>query len=214
MEQQPKFLAIINFKNMKKTFFILSLSIAMISCNAQNIITLESFTLNDLDNNNYIKDTSGILNPYVGTWRWTDTTTNSEFTVVFLIKTMYNPNNLLNYSEDTVMGSYKYIQNGNIIVDKLVFDINNISSPNYALILSNISSPFSELSLNLFDIVKGKSCEGDFELIDPVSLPNGQLTSNQARWKIWDKEHWKINGTNPLPQGFSIPTNVILTKIN
>ena len=186
----------------------------MLSCSAQSIIPLESYTLNDLGNNNYIKDTSGILNPYIGTWRWTDTTTNSEFTVVFLIKTMYNPNNLANYRQDKVMGSYKYIQNGNIVVDKLVFDIDNISSPNYASIISNISSPFSKLSLNLFDFVKSKDCKGNFELIDPVTLPNGQLTSNQARWKIYDGEHWNINGTNPLPDGFSIPTDVILTKIN
>ena len=127
---------------------------------------------------------------------------------------MYNPNNLLDYSEDTVLGSYKYVQNGNVIVDRLVFDIDTMSSPIYALILSNISEPFSELSLVLDDLVKGKTCHGNFELIDPVTLPNGQLTSDQARWEIWDGEHWNINGANPLPKGFSIPTDVILTKVN
>lgn len=202
---------------MKNIAIILILFIS--SCKAQTIVSLSTCTSNDYGNNNYIQDVDGVLDPFVGTWRWTDTATNSEFTVVFVKKLQYNPENRFNYEEDTIMGGYKYIQNGVLIIDNSNFTTEfNSSIPssfiNYALILANISSPFERLTLSLTDRVKNKNCQGNFDFINPQPHPSGGVFSNQAHWKIWDREHWNIEGLDPLPVGFSIPTDVILTKIN
>ena len=188
------------------------------SCKAQTIVSLSTATSWDYGHNNYVQDTDGVLNPFLGTWRWTDTSTNSEFTVVFIKKEMHNPENMNDYKEDIIMGGYKYIHNGVLIIDCTVFTTSfNSAIPssftNYAPILSNISAPFESLSLNLSDKIKGKACHGSFDFINPEPHPSGGIFSNQARWKIWDREHWTVNGVNPLPVGFSIPTDVILTKI-
>jgi hypothetical protein len=201
-----------------KNIAIVLLVLFISSCKAQTIVSLSTATSWDYGHNNYIQDTDGVLDPFIGTWRWTDTATSSEFTVVFVKKLMYNPENSNGYSVDKIMGGYKYIHNGVLIVDTTVFTtVFNSSSvatlANYAPILSSISSPFESLSLNLDDRVKGKVCKGSFDFINPQPHPSGGIFSNQARWKMWDREHWTINGVNPLPIGFSIPTDVVLTKV-
>jgi hypothetical protein len=194
---------------MKNIFLITILSFAIFNCKAQ-VISLTTTNYYNIPNGGYVKDLDGVLNPFIGTWKWTNG--NSEFTIVFVKKEMYNASGLNNYYEDTIMGGYKYIENGIVIVNTLNFSteftLNDTSTyNNYAPIISNIHSPFNRLSITITDKIKAKGCDADFTLINPGS---GTIT---AQWKMRDREHWNINGQNPLPQGFSIPVNVILTKI-
>ena len=197
------------------------LLLIIVNCKAQTpIISLSTTDYVNIPNNAYIKDVEGILNPFVGTWKWTDASTNSEFTVVFVKIEENNYSGINPYYEDKIFGGYKYVLNGVLIAEKLIFttefvptDISTFNA--FAPISSNIHSPFDNLSLFISDIVKNKLCFGSFEFINPDTGPNGQWLPTEARWKMWNRETWIINNQTPQPQiGFSIPTDIVLTKIN
>jgi len=89
------------------------------------------------------------------------------------------------------------------------FDPNDVSTFNdYANIIAQIDKSFILLTLNLSDDVKNKYCKGTFELINPLLL-NGNFVSNTAHWRIWQRETFSETPSEP---GFSIPTDIILTK--
>jgi hypothetical protein len=194
---------------MRNIFFITVLFFTLFNCKAQTISMTTTNYVN-IPNGAYIKDIDGLFNPFIGTWKWTNG--NSELTIIFIKKEMYNASGLNDYYMDKIMGGYRYIENGILIVNTLNFNteftLNDTSTyENYAPILGSIYNPFNELSIKISDKIKGKGCDAELILINSGS---GTIT---AQWKMRDREHWNINGQNPLPQGFSIPVNVILTKI-
>ena len=194
---------------MKNIIKLLLLMIAATSCKAQNTYSLSSFQPKHLRNNNYIKDTQNIYNNFAGTWQWTNG--NSTFTIK-LQKVEYwkMPND--NYYEDLIMGGYKYIDNGNLVVDKLIF---TTSFPNPAtaataagytkmqggVIYPNVNKAIMIVS----DVIKGKSCMAELTLI-PGSTP-------QIIWHLHDYENYRPASEGNKPLDFSIPTDVTLTKI-
>jgi hypothetical protein len=165
------------------------LLLIIVNCKAQTpIISLSTTDYVNIPQNAYIKDVEGILNPFVGTWKWTDASTNSEFTVVFVKIEENNYSGINPYFMDKIFGGYKYVLNGVLIAEKLIFttefvptDISTFSA--FAPISSITHSPFDNLSLNIYDIVKSKLCEGSFEFINPDTGPNGQWLPTEARWK-------------------------------
>ena len=192
---------------MKNIIKLLLLMIAATSCKAQNTYSLSSFQPKHLRNNNYIKDTQNIYNNFAGTWQWTNG--NSTFTIK-LQKVEYwkMPND--NYYKDLIMGGYKYIENGNLVVDNLTFttafpSAQTVSS--FAEILGSTSYPnINKLTLFVSDVIKGKSCMAELTLI-PGSTP-------QIIWHLHDYENYRPASQGNKPLDFSIPTDVTLTKIH
>ncbi|QRM89262.1 hypothetical protein FG167_08460 [Lacinutrix sp. WUR7] len=195
---------------MKNKILIIVCILAVFSCKAQTI-SLTTVDYTNVPDNAYVKDIDGKLNPFIGTWKWIDG--NSEFTVVFVKKEMYDAGGTSRIKQDKIIGGYKYIENGIEIVNTLNFttdfDPNDISTfDNYAKIITQIDNSFLELSFGLFDKVKDKYCEGTLELIDPLVL-NGNFVATTAQWKMWQRETFT---ETPSAQGFSIPTDIVLTK--
>jgi hypothetical protein len=93
-------------KNMKNIIIILIVAFS-IQCNAQSPI----IDLDDRDgtriNGAYYKDVYNKLNPFEGTWLYTNGTTSLK--IVLVKKEMKR---LATYYEDIIIGEYQYVENG------------------------------------------------------------------------------------------------------
>ncbi len=100
-----------------KTKFIIAVSFFTIGiCNAQTIYDLTDSKPDLGTNNYYIKDLNGILDPFVGTWIYTDG--SNSITIVFKKKIKFKlPNDLI--FEDMLYGGYRYVQNGIEIINTI-----------------------------------------------------------------------------------------------
>lgn len=176
---------------------------------AQTTIPLETATSEDYANNNYIKDTTGVLNPFVGTWQWS--TATDTLTIKFIKKLKWNPQNFSNYEFDLILGSYKYVKNGVVVYDNLNFTINDfyLLEDNYATIIGSYRNN-NELTINMTDNEKHRSLMGYFT-IQLASLHNPITAQLEVR------AHGKrvlALGEQPALPGESFPYNVTLIKIN
>ncbi|TQD40664.1 DUF6705 family protein [Haloflavibacter putidus] len=200
-------------KNIITLVFLLTL--IAFNCKAQTI-SLSNVNRLNIPDGAYVKDTDGKLNAFVGTWQWTNG--SDEFTVVFVKKLMDNGNGASSYYEDFILGGYRYIENGIEVANNLnfttSFDVNDISTfANYAKIITSPYNNFKTLRMQVGDVVKHKSLGGSFELINPLTLPNGNFTATEAHWKLREKEFISVNGKPALPEeGIGLPNDIILTK--
>jgi hypothetical protein len=95
-------------KNMKKILYIIPILILAFSCKAQSpIINIEDQTGDDIEGA-YYKDTNNLLDPFVGTYIYTNG--NTSLKIVLQKKTMSSMNNY--YFEDLLIGEYQYVENG------------------------------------------------------------------------------------------------------
>ena len=155
------------------------------------------------------------LDFYIGTWRYTNTTTKEEFTIK-LRKSIYTAYGI---SQDCVVGTYTYKKNGVVVMDNMNEFMTDKSvglpAPIYA---SNTRAAPSTPNPNELD-----TSIQDYGILWPDStLPKSGLgtitivsTSNpkKIQWQLKDREGVRIEGLHP-PMGFSIPTDIILTKID
>ena len=96
---------------------ILSLCIILIySCKAQTpILPAYEHGAHDV-NGAYYKDIDNQLDPYVGTWLYTNRTTSLKVTFQ---KKLHHYKSYRNYYEDLLIGEYQYIENGVQIINTL-----------------------------------------------------------------------------------------------
>lgn len=200
---------------MKKTIIITILLTSLSSC-AQTIKPMSTAVQNDFKNNNYIKDTNGLLNPFVGTWQWTNGI--NTLTIKLIKKLNYKAFPSTEYSEDVIFGGYKYEENGLTITDCLTFDHNDYNATNSANLLMSMyccNHDFSVMQISMTDVLKNKNIHGNFKLLyDPNSLQEIDFVPT-ANFKVeqLSKGYILLPG-QPQPQsGESFPYNVILTKI-
>jgi len=150
-----------NIKIVSKNIFIILFVSFAIQCKAQTpIIDLQDWR-GQIIPNMYLKDTNNVLNPFEGTWIYTNG--NTSLKIILVKKNMtYSPN----YYEDLIIGEYQYIENG---IEKF----NSLSDINAVLQYENrhkidgnfipyTSSPFDEviagevrLNLNFRDNMGG-----------------------------------------------------------
>ena len=91
---------------MKKIFFI-ALALLSINCKAQIIDLKEQGAYRHYPVGAYFKDIDNLLNPFVGTWLYTNGTTSLK---IKLLKKVNESNG--RYSEDIIVGGYEYIEDG------------------------------------------------------------------------------------------------------
>lgn len=192
-------------KNIIKSILLL---LAFASCKAQNTYPLSNFQPKHLKNNNYIKDTENVYDSFEGTWQWTNGT--STFTVKLQkVEHWKAPND--NYYSDLILGGYRYIENGNLIIDKLTFTTefpNETTASSFAKIQGGISYPvINKLIIIIRDVIKNKSCMAE------LTLQTGPDGEQQLQWYLHDFQSYRDPSLGPKPLDFSIPTNVVLTKL-
>ncbi|WP_055442534.1 DUF6705 family protein [Lacinutrix himadriensis] len=212
---------------MKNILFIVALTILTLSCKAQTPIIDISQRANseiyiDLQDNCYLKDVANKLDPFLGTWVWTEG--NNSLTITLeKIEMIYS--NISKHYSDAVIGKYKYIENGVEIINTLDY---NITAENawdahptyiYRMLIPMLGGYNSDTKLHFHfsDYLKSKTENAYFKLLDLVTNPplgNNPPTYSvsQAKLILQNSEHWNINGENPRDPEFTIPNNITLTK--
>jgi hypothetical protein len=190
-----------------KKYIILFILITSISCKSQTTYSLSNYDTSVLKDNNYIKDLDGLLDKFVGTWKWIDSTNPNTYLIVQFEKVEHwNASNTRVFYKDLILGNYKYVVNGVEITNTLNYNSNDIHSNNHPVIISSIGkSPFKNLSISMRDVLISKTCNASFEILNLTETPLS------AHWKMTNKEHFD-HGGNPQPSEFSIPSDVILIK--
>ena len=198
-----------------KNLIFLILVIATLSCKAQSpIISMVDYENNDdieLTENCYLKDVENKFQPYIGTWYWSQG--NSNFTIVFEKIEMAYSIHSQTYS-DYLVGKYKYVQDGVEIVNTLnvIVDASNLLKNSRYIIDGSDYTEDTFQYLDFFDQAKNKSCNASIELTEYLDDLQGNISATKAQWKLSDKERTIINGENQTPIGFSVPTDIELTK--
>lgn len=116
---------------MKQLFKIITFFAVAFSCKAQNLPVLDISERDGWNDNSrvYYKDTHNLLDPFVGTYVYTNGTTSLK--IVLQKKTMsYNSV----YYEDMLIGEYQYIENGIEKINTLnKLDIDYINKSNHSI---------------------------------------------------------------------------------
>ena len=172
--------------------------------NSQNVISLTNKKHEDKKNGNYFKDTNGSLDPFIGIWVWENATNTAKMTIKLVKKEMHDGNGLLNYKEDILIGGYKYVENGIVIIDNLTFSTNYTDS-NYAIIKSVfLTGPgLPEIRVQLYDVAKRKRLMGKFKINSNPNLPT--LDPLTATMHLVPQKGW-VDGTL-YPDKVSLPGN-------
>jgi hypothetical protein len=186
---------------------ILTIALFTISCKAQTINIKDQGNYMHRTQGQYYKDIDNLLNPFEGTWLFTDG--NSELKII-LTKKVNHDNGV--YRKDVIIGGYEYKVNGTTLVNTLD-DINNfyLNSIQYSIsgnsIMENDYTPpcpectagekrlrlsFSETASNL----RGKL------YIRKVTV-NGQ---EALKIKLQGKTVYYEAGTTPPPDDFVLPS--------
>jgi len=186
---------------------ILIIAICLITfCNAQvpvgaPIIPMSNnWNADDLsivNNGSYFKDDANKMNPWVGTWKYTNG--NTEFKIVITKETGFHMTPLitgsgLDYYTDLLNGGYYYKENGVVKTNHLIYT-EKIWSPLF------IGTPYSRMDTVLKIMYKEiEKRPGLTQGFATLKLLPGSTT--QAKWEF---ETFK-------KRNYTVPDNVILTK--
>jgi len=198
---------------MKKILYVLVL--ITIACKAQSpVISMVDYENNnnlELTENCYLKDIGNKFAPFVGTWKWTQG--SSELTIIIeKLEMVYKPHS--NYYSDELVGKYRYVENGIEITNTLNYTVSVNTMWNGAYVPFYDTGYYSdtEIRFSFNDYEKDKRGNAKMKLINVLNNPDGSISANQVQWNLLEKERTIINGQPTIQPGFSVPTDVILTK--
>ena len=162
------------------------------------------------------------LKSYVGEWKWE---TDNERLILFLRDTTWNIEGEL---EVDIVGTYKYYKNGVLVVDNTNMNTTPMDMPIYASInKEDDRGNIWELSLAFIDTTTGKESSYEYSTLKYL-LGKGapQLHINLVSEKKWydgiedeiartseEAAQLKQLSSASKLSGWSIPNNVILTKV-
>lgn len=191
---------------MKNTFFYIMILFLMIntSCKAQ-VVNLDR-EAHDFQAGNYYKDINNKLNPYVGTWLYTNGN-NSLKIIIQKREHIYYSNS--NYYEDYLVGEFQYIENGVEIINRLSL-INDVNIGNHSIFGNWFLKPYlPPVCDECSSLVKRVSVSFQ-DPLKPYLMSRGYIGVND------DIEDEKLIffihvGTSDLPQDDS-PTNTTVPE--
>ena len=205
---------------MKKTIIISLLIFTALSCKAQNIVPLNGA----IQANNYLKDLDNVRDNFVGTWQFIGG--NQEF-ILHIYKHDMNTSSYLGQTfwKDNIIGNYIYKENGVEIINSHDFfsSLSNVNhTPFYGYTVNG--TELEESLTTIFDYGKpylNYDCETRYKegnvIMEITNLNSGNPLV--ATFKILPIPHTirtsnpACNDTNDI-SGFSIPTDMLLTKIS
>jgi len=184
-----------------KRIMIALVLLTTLSCSSQTqILPLNAQNSSNFTEGIYLKDTQGLLTPYIGTWKWQSG--NSSLTIVIEKLTMDYAGTTTKQYRDKLVGRIKFIENG---VEKM----NTLTSvkPN---LRQKTSIPLNDvLYFSYKDPIISSKFGGEIkmELID---------NNLQLKFKLTNTEgpRFTQSGEQPENPNFSMPRNVdfILVK--
>ncbi|HET8809139.1 MAG TPA: DUF6705 family protein [Flavobacteriaceae bacterium] len=199
---------------MKKLFIILSVFLSGTSLNAQ-IILSDIEDINYPEAGVYYKDVNHILDPFVGTWLYTNG--NTSFKIVLEKMEHSSASNGI-FFEDLLIGAYRYVENGVEKVNTLNdLQINYSDGRKYPI---NSGAIMTGKTLGQTDVLPNeKWIYGSIK--DPVSgsidriFIKGTTVNGQEAIKISIYHHIQVRHVNdPIPPPISYPlsTELVLIK--
>jgi hypothetical protein len=139
------------------------------------------------------------LNKFEGTWRWV----NGSDTLTLRLKKKNTTFN--NYTEDVLMGTHRYVQNGSIVEDAMnKFDSISINERKSTVLLYKYQdTDTSKVRGSLRDLTKQKRSNLFLQLVD-----GGTPTL------VWHLEAAEGTFIDPNFQyGLTMPRDIVLTKL-
>gem|GEM_PF-2426103 len=155
----------------------------------------------DTNGSVYLKDISNIMNPYIGTWKWTSG--NREMVLTLLKQTKYHYYvRTNNYYEDRLVGYYIYKENGIVIADTSTDNLQD----DYGLnVQFDISCGGGIEAFSFEDTFRGTNYEVSLEMLSPTQM--------KFKGKIGEGTYPRPrNGTINYLSGTTFPLNMIFTK--
>lgn len=194
-----------NFIIMKKLFLFITMTLSLSLC-AQNIALENTSEYTGASaNDKYFKDTNGVLNKFLGTWRYQNSATNPTkiFEITFYKETMVDVGGM--YKTNELVSKFKYIENGITIIDTYTSNETDYISGStiYANTLNEMDLSYSEPNVSN---------------LEPDKIPYGKLhikhflnlgAPSTLKWKV---KFYKDAPNAPIL--FKIPLTMTLTKIN
>jgi len=207
-------------KNIIKTVTIIIF--ATLSCKAQSpIISLAQDDNNDwTEDNTYVKDLDNVFNPYFGTWKWEDTSTNTSFTIEFFKLEMVHYAG--SYYADLLIGKYRFVKDNVELFNSL--DMININAYSYKAgsVWSKLMGSYGYISntiidFQIYDNIKEKYCKAQIELLPPFQygFPDNHIitsTGSQLQWRFSLRRAPYVDNEFSMYDYTSYPEFIILTK--
>ena len=147
---------------------------------------------------------------YIGTWKWEDTTSRSEFIVKLEMGRTKDPE----WVTDYLKGGYRYVRQGVILVDcidDIQCDMEFVHYPIYIF-----SDNDNNMSLRVWDyhIKNGNGRPKLHAGSSFIKYISAEL--EQILWKIVDDRqsgHIYVDSNMIDPSGITLPDNIVLKKI-
>lgn len=190
---------------MKKTIKIIIVSLLFINCKAQTVVPLNTRNTGD-NTGKYFKDINNVYSNFTGTWE--NTTGNITFRVILWRITKDPIGYPTKYHMDMIGGSFMIIQNAG--------DINEV-------VLHNSVKYFHQSNTTSNRVVWGISdntrLDGHFEdtcASGETEILPGFFSLIRTNPGVTPAiAHWKIKSRSLLVGSYySIPTDIMLTKVN
>ncbi len=154
------------------------------------------------------------LDFFVGTWIYTNEVTNEEFTLKLRKSVYINP--LDKYQDEVacLVGAYIYKINGAVVTDTM----DEFDSDKYALKMPVIATNFVR-NISKLDSQKLWLTFNDRKYNKNTLSSSLEIASNspaKIRWTLTEDEGEEVYspGETIKPNGFSVPVNMILTKVS
>ena len=151
---------------------------------------------------------------YIGTWKWVDQQSQSEFTIV-LKKGEADWTKFKRRIKPCIIGAYQLKRNGAIVVS----NIGILSEPKkfysmYPIVILG-DKHYMRLYVDDYTIQNGYGTYKHMSGSSNVELIEDEVNGYKLKWVVADDghEHIYVDEKQMFSKGTSLPTNIILTKI-
>jgi hypothetical protein len=154
--------------------------------------------------NSYFSDIEHTFDPFIGEWKWTN---GSQILIIELLKVSHHYSVVSEVYKDVMVGNYRFSTDGGA-----TFTIDTFSTPfsqtgQLPYPLFGLCVEDAKINFSFYDVGYQKSrCNAIFENLG-TTPPTLRLTLQNPKELVG-----VLDGQPPIPAGFSIPSDVILTK--
>ncbi len=154
------------------------------------------------------------LDFFVGTWIYTNEVTNEEFTLKLRKSVYINPLDKYQDEEACLVGVYTYKVNGIIVtntMDEFGSDIHALKMP---VIATNFVRDISKLNSQKLWLMFNDRKYNKYTLSSSLEIVS--VSPAKIHWVLTEDEGEEVYspGETIKPSGFSVPVNMILTKVS
>ena len=163
-----------------------------------------------------------IFDYYVGSWKWENIQTGDSFELVLKKGSAVISESFGGGTEDCIIGAYKYVKNGMTFIDKISELGKNYDDAIWYPIWAEMPENIKDIMYFIVQDYKKTNSYGEAKVMGGDGVCRLEYVSSspkRIRWDLtrvdtggWD-ELWAVDERQIFPEGTSLPTNIILTKV-